>query len=86
VAEGGVRETIKDGLNGFLVDSQPKAIAEAMARLLQDAALARDMSERACEYVQREWNLEKSVDRLEGNLLQVVRASHAQRRIACFAR
>ncbi|MEN3334579.1 MAG: hypothetical protein V7641_3944 [Blastocatellia bacterium] len=86
VAEGGVRETIKDGLNGFLVDSQPKAIAEAIARLLQDAALARDMGERACEYVQREWNLEKSVDRLEGNLLQVVRASHAQRRMECFAR
>jgi glycosyltransferase involved in cell wall biosynthesis len=86
VAEGGVRETIKDGLNGFLVDSEPRAIAQAIARLLQDAALARDMGERACQYVQREWNLEKSVDRLEGNLLQVVRASLAQRKVECFAR
>ena len=34
VAEGGVRETIKDGLNGFLVDAEPEAIAQAINRLL----------------------------------------------------
>lgn len=83
VAEGGVRETVRDGLNGFLVDDEPDTIAQAMVKLLGDAKLAKSMGERACEYVQREWNVEKSVDRLEDNLLRVV--GRAGRKAACFA-
>ena len=86
VAEGGVRETIKDGLNGFLVDDEPEAIAQAINRLLGDAELARQMGERGCQYVQQEWNLEKSVDRLEENLLKVFRESRAQVKVKCSAR
>lgn len=85
VAEGGVRETIKDGLNGFLVDSEPEAIAQAIDRLLGDTESARNMGERACQYVQQEWNLEKSVDSLEENLLKVFRASRSQVKAKCFA-
>lgn len=85
VAEGGVRETVKDGLNGFLVDSEPEAIAQAINRLLGDAELAKDMGERACQYVRQEWNLEKSVGWLEENLLKVFRASRAQVKAKCFA-
>src|SRR6266567_713105 len=72
IAKGGVRESVRDGLNGFLVESEPDAIAQAMARLLSDAALAKSTGERACEYVQREWNVKRSVYRLEENLLRVV--------------
>jgi glycosyltransferase involved in cell wall biosynthesis len=72
VAEGGVRETVKDGFNGLLVESEPEAIAEAIARLLGDTEMAGRMGERGCEYVQQEWSIERSVDRLEENLLQVV--------------
>src|ERR1044072_6349708 len=75
VAEGGVRETVKDGLNGFLVDSEPEAIARAINRLLGDAELAKNMGDRACQYVRQEWSLEKSVGWLEENLLKVFRAS-----------
>lgn len=82
VAEGGVRESVSDGLNGFLVDSEPAAIARAMNRLLRDPVLAKSMGERACEYVQREWNVESSVDRLEANLLRVV--GGARSKAACF--
>lgn len=85
VAEGGVRETVKDGLNGFLVDSEPEAIACALDQLLRDAELARGMGERACQYVQEEWNWEKGVDSLEENLLKVFRASGAQVKAKCFA-
>ena len=83
VAEGGVRETVRDGLNGFLVDDEPDAIARAMDRLLSDPKLAKSMGERACEYVQREWNVERGVDRLEAYLLRVV--GGARRKAACFA-
>jgi glycosyltransferase involved in cell wall biosynthesis len=82
VAEGGVRESVQDGLNGFLVDKDPESIALAMASLLGDAELTTSMGERAREYVLRKWNVEGSVERLEENLLRVV---GARRKAACFA-
>ena len=72
VAEGGVRETIKDGINGFLVDPEPAAIAQVMTRLLQNPDLARQIGQQAAAHVQEVWNVESSVDRLEGCLLEVV--------------
>ena len=85
VAEGGVRETIKDGVNGLLVDSEPEAIAEAMAALLGDSDRAARMGERACEYVRQEWGLGRSIDRLEANLARVVEAARRQGNKACSA-
>ncbi|HEY3028081.1 MAG TPA: glycosyltransferase family 4 protein [Pyrinomonadaceae bacterium] len=72
VAEGGVRETIKDGINGFLVDREPEGIAEALHRLLSDQVLARQMGERAAACVRKQWTVELSIDRLEQHLLKVV--------------
>lgn len=72
VAEGGVRETVQDGINGLLVDRDPENIAGAMNRLLRDPALASQMGESAVLHVQRLWNVERSVDRLEGFLLRAV--------------
>ncbi|MGH9824012.1 MAG: glycosyltransferase family 4 protein, partial [Blastocatellia bacterium] len=72
VAEGGVRETIKDGINGFLVDPEPVAIARVMTRLLQNPDLARQIGQQAAAHVQEVWNVESSVDRLEACLLEVV--------------
>ncbi|HXM33742.1 MAG TPA: glycosyltransferase family 4 protein [Pyrinomonadaceae bacterium] len=72
IAEGGIRESVKDGVNGFLVDPDAESIARATGRLLEDPALARRMGEQAALDVQRNWNVEGSVDRLEKILLQVV--------------
>lgn len=72
VAEGGIRETVQDGVNGFLVDREAESIACAANRLLQNPALARQMGENAAVNVQRNWNVERSVDRLETILLQTV--------------
>ncbi|HKV42878.1 MAG TPA: glycosyltransferase [Blastocatellia bacterium] len=72
VAEGGVRETVKDGINGFLVDPEPAAIAGAMTRLLQDPDLTRQIGRQAAAHVQQVWNVESSVDRLEAYLREVV--------------
>ena len=79
VAEGGIRETVQDGVNGFLVDPQAESIACAANRLLQNPALARQMGEHAAVNVQRSWNVERSVDRLESNLLQAVSPKPNQR-------
>jgi glycosyltransferase involved in cell wall biosynthesis len=72
VAEGGIRETVQDGVNGFLVDPEAESIARAANQLLQNPALARQMGEQATVNVQRTWNVERSVDRLETILLQTV--------------
>jgi glycosyltransferase involved in cell wall biosynthesis len=71
VAEGGLRETVDHGRNGLLVDSEPASIARAVARLLGDPSLARKMGETGVANVTQNWAVEKSVDRLEKNLLEV---------------
>jgi glycosyltransferase involved in cell wall biosynthesis len=79
IAEGGIRETVKNQVNGFLVDPDAESVARAANQLLQDSALARRMGEQAALDVQRNWNVEGSVDRLETILLQVVSTRTDQR-------
>jgi glycosyltransferase involved in cell wall biosynthesis len=72
VNEGGFRETVQHGLNGFLVDANDRSIAAAANHLLDNPALARQMGEKALTMVEQKWNVEASVDRLEEFLQQVV--------------
>jgi len=74
IAEGGIRETILDGVNGFLVNPDPESIARAAQSLLLDAGLAMRLGKTAADYVQRQWDVEESVSRLETILLQVASA------------
>jgi glycosyltransferase involved in cell wall biosynthesis len=74
IAEGGIRETIQDGVNGFLVDPNPESIARAASQLLQNPSLTREMGERAATNVRRRWNVEESITRLETILLEVASA------------
>ncbi len=75
VAEGGIRETIRDGINGFLVDPEPQAVAGAMERILSSPTLSRQMGERAAAYVRNEWSIEQSVARLEALLCVTIEKS-----------
>jgi len=72
VAEGGIRETVQNGITGFLVEPEAESIAKGAGQLLNNPALAREIGERAALNVQRNWNVESSVERLEKILLQVV--------------
>jgi glycosyltransferase involved in cell wall biosynthesis len=65
VAEGGVRETVQEGVNGILVEHDPRSMAEAIERLLEDDVLHRRLSQQATEHVQGKWSLQSSIDRLE---------------------
>lgn len=71
VAEGGVRETVHDGVNGLLVDRDPQCLADAMERLLCDPVLARKLGENGLHLVEQEWSLGRSIERLENHLLQI---------------
>jgi glycosyltransferase involved in cell wall biosynthesis len=52
IAEGGIRETIQDGVNGFLVNPEPESLARAAQSLLHDLGLAKRLGETAADYVQ----------------------------------
>jgi glycosyltransferase involved in cell wall biosynthesis len=74
VAEGGVRETIIDGVNGFLVPSHPEMMAKAIQRLAQDRQLATELGENGEKIVQEKWSVNAAVERLERQLTQTATA------------
>jgi glycosyltransferase involved in cell wall biosynthesis len=56
-ASRGLRELIRDGVDGLLVPpGQPRALADAVARLLGDTSLARRLGEAAASRVEREFS------------------------------
>src|SRR5437667_6491239 len=74
VAEGGVRETIVDGVNGLLVQHQPQMMAHAVERLAQDKDRAAQPSQNASKIVQEKWSVNSAVERLERQLTQAATA------------
>lgn len=74
VAEGGCRETVRDGQNGFLVDNVPVAFAAAVDRLLDDPDLARRMGEAGRVWVEERWTRTAATARLEAHLRAMVSA------------
>src|SRR5260370_22123697 len=45
VAEGGIRETVKDGVKGFLVEPDAESIARAVGQLLRNPSLAKQIGD-----------------------------------------
>ena len=70
VAEGGVRETIQNGVNGILVEHEPESMAAAIERLMLDDHLHSRLSAQAQKVAQEIWSLKPSIDRLEQRLLR----------------
>jgi glycosyltransferase involved in cell wall biosynthesis len=70
VAEGGVRETIIDGVNGLLVQHQPQMMADAIQRLAHDKDLAAQLSENGSKIVHEKWSVNAAVERLERQLIE----------------
>lgn len=77
VAEGGVRETVVDGVTGLLVAHDPAAMAAGVTQLLQHPALARRLGTNARQAVESKWNLPSATDRIERYLARY--ANVAQR-------
>lgn len=65
VAEGGVRETVVDGLNGLLVEAHPEKMAQAIQTLRNDPVLARRLGENGSRRVREHWSLDAATERLE---------------------
>lgn len=72
IAEGGVRETVRDGFNGLLVPNRdPVQLGAAVETLLKDSDLAKKMSVNGREWIAQDWTWSKCAQALEGMLEQV---------------
>lgn len=78
-AVGGIPELIDDGVHGVLVEQgRPPALAGAIARLLDDEALAKRLGEQAQQRQRAEYALEVVVRRLEALYLELSGADARQ--------
>jgi len=72
VAEGGVRETVVDGVNGLLVEPDEKCMAKAIERVRDNKALASVLGSNGRKVVVEKWSLTAANDRLEKRLTDVM--------------
>jgi glycosyltransferase involved in cell wall biosynthesis len=70
-AEGGMRETVKDGINGLLVTPTRRALAEGIQRILANPDLAKQLSISGKKHVADHWDLKTSILRIESWLQRV---------------
>jgi len=73
ISEGGLRESIEEGVNGFLIDDDnPQELAKAAMAFTEDLAYASEMGKKAREYVVNNWSLHSAQERIEGFLLRAI--------------
>jgi glycosyltransferase involved in cell wall biosynthesis len=70
VAEGGVRETIVDGITGIVVNNDPAIMAVAIDKLVGNPPLARQLGMNARLNVEKNWSMTAAIDRLEQRLVR----------------
>ncbi len=75
VDEGGPRDTVQNGVSGYLVPAHPQALGEAIVRLLADPQRARSMGRAGAEFVARRFNWERGAATLLSVLGEVDRRS-----------
>ena len=72
VAEGGVRETIIDGLNGLLVEHDVNKLAKAIELLRRDKDYAHKIGKNGSKLVAEKWSVNASIDRLESRFEELL--------------
>ncbi len=73
VHEGGVLESVVDGVTGFLVERNPDAFAQAVKTLLENKDLTVRMGWQAREYILEKWTWDTTIQNLEEQLKNVVK-------------
>ena len=66
IKEGGPRETIIDGVNGFLVNRNPNEFGQKVSLILKDSDLRNMLSISAKESIKSYWNWDMAYERLQG--------------------
>ena len=66
IAEGGAKETIVDGVNGYLVnDDAPELIGEKIVAIMSDKPKLTEFSETCRKHIIARWNIERCASNLE---------------------
>jgi glycosyltransferase involved in cell wall biosynthesis len=74
IAEGGVRETIIPGINGWLAaDNNSKELAELIMQFTTNLNHAEEVGAQAREHVIKNWSTTCAIDRIEQHLLSIAR-------------
>ena len=71
-AEGGLRETVQDGVTGYLVAPRVESVAAAIDQLIEHPALARKLGEQAVAIVRERWTTEAAGMRLDTALRELL--------------
>lgn len=72
VAEGGVRETVQHGENGFLVDRDCQVFAAAVEQMLARSSLLEKVRLDGPAHIRENWRWDDTVRRLESHLSEVI--------------
>ena len=72
VKEGGVKETVKHGENGLLLDRDEFIFAEGISELLTNQELWNKFSDYGPKYIEEFWTLEKAGERLLSNIYRIL--------------
>jgi glycosyltransferase involved in cell wall biosynthesis len=76
IAEGGLRETIIDGVNGFLTPTEdPDRLGNVIKQLMEDVSETEELRRRGRQHVINAWTTEKATERLEQRLTAVIQQS-----------
>jgi glycosyltransferase involved in cell wall biosynthesis len=74
ISEGGVRETIVDGVNGFVsLDNDPQALGQLVARLTENLDFAKIVGDQSRAHVIKHWSVNAAIDRIEQHLIDIAR-------------
>jgi glycosyltransferase involved in cell wall biosynthesis len=74
IAEGGVKETILPGVNGFISPGDdPHELARLLQLLIDDPIMAGAMGQKAREHVMKTWSMKNCIDNIENQLLMMAR-------------
>jgi glycosyltransferase involved in cell wall biosynthesis len=76
VAEGGVRESIQDGVTGILTDRNPRKFANAISLLLSDRNKRDEFGRRGRVCVTEQWSWHKTIENLESHFSEVIDEVH----------
>jgi glycosyltransferase involved in cell wall biosynthesis len=71
-AEGGIRETVIDRVNGTLTARDPEDMGRPIQALVDDDDLRDSLGDGARKWVDERWDLEPAVGRLEAELLRML--------------
>ncbi len=77
ICEGGVRETVVDGVTGYLEQRDPEQFARAILRLVEDQQLSERLGQQGRDFVEKQWTWERAIQSLEEHMEATV--DHARR-------